>query len=208
MKGSTSGTWRERSMPQGLLVPVNATEREDDDALLVSRALAEPGAFTFLYDRYVDAVYRYCDRRLGDRMAAEDATSTIFTRAFVNLSRYRTGTFRGWLFTIAHHVLVDEYRRRRPDAPIDVADEALDPSPTPEELAIDAEAVASVRALLSRLSPDQRQILELRLAGLSGDEIVAVLGRNRAAVDALAYRAVKRLREMLGERASESEDTR
>ncbi|HEY7032089.1 MAG TPA: sigma-70 family RNA polymerase sigma factor [Thermomicrobiales bacterium] len=195
-------------MPQGMVVRAMGKETGDEDALLVAHAQVDPSAFTVLYDRYVEAVYRYCDRRLGDRTAAEDATSTIFTRAFVNLPKYRTGTFRGWLFTIAHNVVVDEHRRRRPDAPIEAADETIDPAPTPEDLAIDAEAAASVRALLSRLSPDQRQILELRLAGLSGEEIVAVLGRSRAAVDALAYRAVNRLRELLGERATEGEDRR
>jgi RNA polymerase sigma-70 factor (ECF subfamily) len=170
-----------------------------DDALLVERAQAEPGAFAPLYDRYVDAVFRYCDRRLGDRSAAEDATSTIFMRAFVNLPRFHAGSFRGWLFTIAHNVVADEYRRHRPVAPIEDADERTDPAPTPEELAIDAEAVASVRQLLGRLSPDQQQIIELRLAGLTGEEIVAVLGRSRGAVDALTYRAVARLRDLLGE---------
>src|SRR5262245_60361601 len=99
------GSEWERSMPRGMLVRANAAETGDDDALLVMRAQAEPSAFTVLYDRYVEAVYRYCDRRLGDRTAAEDATSVIFTRAFVNLPKYRAGTFRGWLFTIAHNVV-------------------------------------------------------------------------------------------------------
>jgi RNA polymerase sigma-70 factor (ECF subfamily) len=195
-------------MPRDLVVQAEATKGDDDDALLVARAQVEPSAFTVLYDRYVEAVYRYCDRGLGDRAAAEDATSTIFTRAFVNLPRYRHGTFRGWLFTIAHNVVVDEHRRQRQDAPLEAAGATIDPSPTPEALAIDAESTASLRSLLARLTPDQRQILELRLAGLSGEEIVEVLGRSRAAVDALAYRAVNRLRVLLAERAAESEGAR
>jgi RNA polymerase sigma-70 factor (ECF subfamily) len=187
------------------LVQADVTRAADDDALLVARAQADPSAFASLYDRYVDAVYRYCQRRLGDRAAAEDATSIIFTRAFVNLPQFRAGSFRGWLFTIAHHVVADEYRRGRPVSPLEMADGTADPAPSPEEVAIDAEAAESVRALLARLSPDQRQIVELRLAGLTGEEIVQVLGRSRGAVDALAYRAMTRLRGLVAEQMSTRE---
>jgi RNA polymerase sigma-70 factor (ECF subfamily) len=190
-------------MPLVTLVQPDAIKAADDDAFLVARAQVDSGAFAPLYDRYVDAVYRYCDRRLRDKAAAEDATSIIFTRAFVNLPQYRAGSFRGWLFTIAHHVVADEYRRHRPVAPMEAANETADPAPTPEELAIDAEATESVRSLLAELSPDQQQVVELRLAGLTGLEIAQVLGRNRAAVDALAYRAITRLRGLLAERTTE-----
>jgi RNA polymerase sigma-70 factor (ECF subfamily) len=196
---------RERAMLRVTLVQGDVTEAADDDALLVACAQVDSSAFAPLYDRYIDAVYRYCERRLGHRAAAEDATSIIFTRAFVNLPQFQAGSFRGWLFTIAHHVVVDEYRRVRPVAPLEVADGTADSAPTPEELAIDAEAAESVRALLARLSPDQRQVVELRLAGLTGEEIVRVLGRSRGAVDALAYRAMTRLRGLLVERTTEGE---
>ena len=52
--------------------------------------------------------------------------------------------------------------------------------------------------MLAQLSPDQRQVVELRLAGLRSNEIGDVLGRSRGAVDAIQARAVARLRELLG----------
>lgn len=206
MNGSGWGESRRgRAMLRVTLVQADVTKAADDDALLVARAQADPSAFAPLYDRYIDAVYRYCERRLGHRAAAEDATSIIFTRAFVNLPQFRARSFRGWLFTIAHHVVADEYRRVRLVSPLEAAGRTADPAPTPEEMTIDAEAAESVRVLLACLSPDQRQVVELRLAGLTGEEIVQVLGRSRGAVDALAYRAMTRLRELVAERTPERE---
>jgi RNA polymerase sigma-70 factor (ECF subfamily) len=85
---------------------------EDEVARLVAAAQRDRAAFAPLYDRYVRAVYGYCYRCLGDREAAEDATSAVFTKALIGLSSYREGAFRGWLFTIAHNVITDAVRRR------------------------------------------------------------------------------------------------
>ena len=52
--------------------------------------------------------------------------------------------------------------------------------------------------LLPRLPDDQRRVLELRLAGLRGPDIAHVLGRSHGAVRVAQYRAIARLRTMLG----------
>jgi RNA polymerase sigma-70 factor (ECF subfamily) len=57
-----------------------------------------------------------------------------------------------------------------------------------------------VRAALLRLSPDQRQVIELRyLENLSHLEVAAVLGKTVEATRALQYRATEALREILAE---------
>ena len=55
------------------------------DATLVLAAKRERAAFAPLYQRYVDPIYRYCYRCLGNRHTAEDATSLIFTKALAAL---------------------------------------------------------------------------------------------------------------------------
>lgn len=87
------------------------------DSVLVAAAQADRQAFAPLYDRYLDPVYRYCLRRLGSREAAEDATGQVFAKALAALPGYRDRSFRGWLFTIAHNVVGDAFRRPPPDAP-------------------------------------------------------------------------------------------
>ena len=172
------------------------TTQPDDDAL-VDAARRDRRAFAPLYRRYVDPVYRYCHRRLGSREAAEDATAAVFAKALAALPTYHHGSFRGWLFTIAHHAVVDALRARRPTVAAEAALGLADPAPSPEEAALTADAGHSLRAMLTRLSPDQRQVVELHLAGLTGPEIAAVLGRSHGAVRATQSRAVARLRALL-----------
>jgi RNA polymerase sigma-70 factor (ECF subfamily) len=57
--------------------------------------------------------------------------------------------------------------------------------------------MALVRNLLSQLTEDQRSVIELRLSGMTADEIAAILGKTRNAVDQAQFRAVSRLRVLL-----------
>jgi RNA polymerase sigma-70 factor, ECF subfamily len=175
-----------------------------DDAELVARAQADRQAFSLLYRRYLDPVHQYCYRRLGSREAAEDATSLVFTKAFVSLPGYRTGSFRSWLFTIAHHVITDDLRARRVVAELEVAAEVPDREPTPEQVVMAAEATSSVVRLLAHLPTGQRRVVELRLAGLTGREVAAVLGCSLPSVKIAQVRAYTRLRDQLGDRALET----
>jgi len=165
----------------------------DDERAQIARSQRDPAAFAPLYARYADRIYRYCRRRLGSREAAEDATSQVFTLALAGLAGYRGGSFAAWLFAIAHHVVANA-GRRPPPRPLDAAGALPDPAPTPEEAALAAENGRTTHALLAALPPDQRRVVELRLAGLTAAEIAAALGRSSAAVKMLQLRALKRLR--------------
>ncbi|MGH2559652.1 MAG: RNA polymerase sigma factor [Thermomicrobiales bacterium] len=177
-----------------------STVDPEDDAGLAARAASDRDAFARLYDRYVEAVYRYCYRRLGHREAAEDATSLVFTRALAAMPRYdaQVGSFRSWLFVIAHNVVTDRYRAARPVQPLDLAAEVFDPDPSPEDLAVMADQRRSVSAALAELSEEQRRVVELRLTGLTGPEIAVALGRTHATVRTTQRRALIRLRALLG----------
>jgi RNA polymerase sigma-70 factor, ECF subfamily len=168
----------------------------DPDAVLVARAKADRRAFAALYDRYADPVYRYCWRRLGSREAAEDATGLVFVKALTALPAYREDgrSFRSWLFAIAHNVVIDDVRGRRPVRSLADAAEVIDTAADPEADALRGEAGRTIRGLLARLPPDQTRVLELRLAGLTGAEIAAVLGTSPGAVRVAHHRALVRLR--------------
>lgn len=170
-----------------------------DDATLVAAAQVDRRAFASLYLRYVDPVYRYCLRWLGAKEAAEDVTAQVFARAMDALPRYRTDgpSFRSWLFAIAHNALVDTQRTRRPTGPLLLAALVPDGRPGPEDQALAAEEQQTVRELLAGLVPDQRRVLELRLAGLTTNEIAAALGRSPESVRMTQSRAAAKLRDLL-----------
>lgn len=168
----------------------------------VARSKLDPGAFAPLYERYIDAVFGYCLRRTSDRELAADLTSQIFERALAALPRYQpggAGTFRSWLFSIAQNLVVDNHRSQHGHASFDrvqggsIRDESL----SPEDQAIATERRDALANALRELTDGQRQIVELRLAGLTGPEIASVLGMHLAAVKSGQFRAYSRLRELL-----------
>ncbi|HKG27362.1 MAG TPA: sigma-70 family RNA polymerase sigma factor [Thermomicrobiales bacterium] len=171
-------------------------DTDADDAELAARAVADRAAFGVLYDRYASPVYRFCFRRLGERAAAEDATSATFLRAIEALPGFRGGSFRAWLFAIAHSVVVNG-RRRRTESALDETYEVVDPSMSPEDAAIAADGRRQIVELLAAIPEDQRRVIELRLAGLSGNEIAESIGKSVAAVKMLQHRAMQRLRRVL-----------
>lgn len=177
----------------------------DEEADLVEQARSDREAFAALYRRHVDPVYRFCYRRLGSKEAAEDATSQVFAKAFAAFPSFRGGSFQGWLFAIAHRVVIDDRRAARPRIPLTDAAHLPDPAPTPEDQAVRAEQRQQVRAILDRLPTDQRRVLELRLAGLTGPEIAAALGRSHGTVRNTQHRMLLRLRDLLSTAAERSE---
>src|SRR5688500_18825095 len=78
--------------------------------------------------------------RTGSKEAAEDVTSQVFVKVLGALPTYRRDRpFRSWLFAIAHNAIADAHRAQRPHQPLSAAEDVLDPSASPEDLAVSAE---------------------------------------------------------------------
>jgi RNA polymerase sigma-70 factor, ECF subfamily len=175
---------------------------DGSDAELVAQARqGDPRAFTILYRRYLDRVYDYCRHRLGTREAAEDATQTIFLKALGAIGTCRDGDlFAGWLFAIARNVITDAYRAGRV-ASVDIDDRhnLVDPARSPEDLAIGAEWTRELHHLREDcLEHGDRNLLDLRLQGLTDKEIAVALDRSYGAIRVAQHRMVKRLRDCMG----------
>src|SRR3954470_19307426 len=91
--------------------------------------------FDALYREARDDVYAYAATLLRDAAAAEDVAALAFERAYSRRSRYnpRRGTPRAWLFGIARNAALDELRRRKRSAFVEIP--APDAEPGPEEAA-------------------------------------------------------------------------
>jgi RNA polymerase sigma-70 factor (ECF subfamily) len=180
--------FRRRSPPGNAATP--------DETLVARAQRGDREAFAVLYDRYLPAVHGYCYRLLGERETAEDATTDVFMRALTALPACRAGSFRSWLFAIAHNVIADEWRRRRPTISLEAAADLADPASW-EEVAASAADWSSVLSVLPRLSEDQQHVVALRLSGLSAVEIGDALGKPRNAIDGIHHRALLRLRSLV-----------
>jgi len=125
----------------------------------------------------------------------------VFLRAFTNLAGFQGGEerFRSWIFTIAHHVLIDDRRRaarRPPRAGWPVTER-------PGAASTEGDALArlgtrQVEELLAELTPDQRDVLLLRIvADLTVEQVAETLGKAPGAIKALQRRGLATLRRRL-----------
>jgi RNA polymerase sigma-70 factor, ECF subfamily len=176
----------------------------DDGALerLVEAAQqGDPEAFGALFDHYYGSIYRYVAARVGRPSDAEDLAQLVFVKALEALPRYeqRGIPFGGWLFRLARNVVIDHIRTRREHATLDVVVEQADRGDGPDELAQMRQEMDSVARALKRLTPEQREAIELRFfAGLSAKEAAEAMGRQEGTIRGLQFRAIAALRRELG----------
>ena len=71
------------------------------------------------------------------------------------------------------------------------------PSPSPEASALQRDEQHRLWRALDQLSDEQREVLELRLAGLTGQEIAEATRRSLSATKSIQFRALSRLRTVL-----------
>jgi RNA polymerase sigma factor (sigma-70 family) len=130
----------------------------------------------------------------------EDLTGEVFVAVVKNLGRFHGDehAFRTWVLTIAHRRLVDHLRRAAGPVEevtgLDIPAAAI-PTGDVEAEALDLLEVSRIRELLSSLSPDQQDVLLLRILGDQTIEDVAkILNKRPGAVKALQRRGLATLR--------------
>jgi RNA polymerase sigma-70 factor, ECF subfamily len=181
------------------IIDIKLMSIEED---VVYRATKGDGeAFTQLYERYFDGIYRYVHLRLGNRAEAEDLTQEVFVKALEAIGRYkqRSLPFASWLFRIAHNQVVDYFRKQGKTEKVPLEDNmTLVGTSNP---ALTAERELEIEELINKvekLSPAQREVISLRFgAELSVAEAAKVLGKNEGTVKALQYNGVMALKRML-----------
>lgn len=171
---------------------VDLSERE-----LVERIQSgDAEAFQQLYEEQAPFIYRYIRARLGNDQDAEDLTAQVFVKAWRSFPSYEwQGKAVGaWLVRIAHNLVVDKYRKKREwSALLPWAHKA-------EERGFERVAHQDeIQRALPTLSYEQQVILHMRfLEGYSLTEIADFLEKTPNAVRVAQFRALKRLRKVLG----------
>jgi RNA polymerase sigma-70 factor (ECF subfamily) len=177
-------------------------ENPDEQGLLERASRADPEALGALYDRYVDRIYNYIYHRVGQADLAEDLTAQVFARMLEAIREGRAWrtSFSGWIYRIAHNLVIDHYRRRGRAAFVEleeatpiIADEA-DPVKR-VEARLESE---HLRAALAKLTEEQAEVISLRfLDEFSIAEVATMMNKTEGAIKALQYRAVLALRRVM-----------
>jgi RNA polymerase sigma-70 factor (ECF subfamily) len=167
------------------------------DAVLDAAKAGGTWAFERLYEDLAAPVAGYL-RTQGMAEVAE-LTNDVFVRVFRGLSGFEGDEqrFRSWVFTIAHNRIIDERRRlsRRPAIDGRASDDLELVAGDVEQDALAALGDERVRELLDELSPDQRDVVLLRIvADLPIEAVAEALGKRPGSVKALQHRALATLR--------------
>ncbi|MBU2573937.1 MAG: sigma-70 family RNA polymerase sigma factor, partial [Elusimicrobia bacterium] len=163
-----------------------------------------------LISRHKGPLYAYLLKLARDRDAADDILQEVFVKVIKKLGAYgEEDKFSAWLFTVAHHAVMDHFRagaRRREDS-LDAAagdrppkaDTLASNEPSPDAALAAAERAGAIEAAFEKLSPEQREIFLMRhYSGLSFKEIAGVLKVPIGTALARMSRALAKLRGELG----------
>jgi len=182
------------------------TEATDEELMSRYRD-GDAQAFELLYARHKGPVYRYLLRQCGVASMAEELFQDVWMSLIKARNRYEVrAKFTTWLYTLAHHRVIDHYRRQAAGMPFSYDD---DPDDTPliEQVA-DSEVrhpeneferrrqAQQLLNLLAQLPEAQREAFLLREeSGLSLGEIAEVTGVNMETAKSRLRYALAKLRQ-------------
>jgi RNA polymerase sigma-70 factor (ECF subfamily) len=179
-----------------------------DDLELVERIRqGEQAALDLLYKRYSSPVYSLVWKILQHAEEAEDVALDVFWQVWRQADRYdpARGAPPAWIFTLARSRAIDRLRarNRREDRTISIDDPAvhidpLDENAAPDQIVSFRQSRDAVRASMTKLSPVQREAVELAvLKGLTHVEIAEKLGQPLGTVKTRIRQGLIRLRRHL-----------
>lgn len=177
----------------------------NNEPQIIQRAIeGEKQAFGLLYEAYYSAIVRYLFFRLGSIEEAEDMTEAVFIKAWEglpSLNQFKKGlNFRAWLYRIAHNALIDFHRAHKEDLSIDAIGELPSMIIKPEKAVEQSETAAEITIAVRQLDEISLQVVMNRfIAGLDHRETARIMGLNEGNVRVIQFRALKKLKEILGE---------
>jgi RNA polymerase sigma-70 factor (ECF subfamily) len=170
-----------------------------DEELMLAYRDGDAGAFEKLYARHRGALYRFVLRSLKDRGVAEELFQEAWIRVIEARGRYApSARFTTWLYTIAHNLLVDHWRRKGLTL-VELDDEHAAPD-NPAQQAEAREAAARFLQALEALPHAQREAFLLHEeAGMSVAEIAAATGSDEEAAKSRLRYAMAKLKAVMDE---------
>ena len=179
-----------------------------DGDLMQAYAAGDARAFEILYDRHALPVWRFVQRSVQDRALADELVQDVWFSVVRQAGRYEArARFRTWLFTIAHHRLVDHWRAHRPHTSLDAGSEdgaaladmlAAESGFGPERRLDSREQAQALLDALAALPALQREAFLLQAeGGLSLIDIASATGTSVETAKSRLRYARARLRETL-----------
>ncbi|WP_045523086.1 RNA polymerase sigma factor [Neobacillus niacini] len=154
-----------------------------------------------IYNRHYLEVYRFLVCFSGNQNDAEDLTQEVFVRVLNNLSNIHSiNNLKTWIFSIAKHVAIDHYRKRRFSSLFTDGffRQIVSTEKEPNVLFEQNEMKRIVHTAISKLKPNYRAVVILRgINEFSIKETSEILKCSQSKVKVDYHRALKELKKRL-----------
>jgi len=148
------------------------------------------------FEEYYPMIYNYIYYRVLHKETAEDLTSDVFYKALAFAESFdkRKASYKTWLFTIAHNIVVNHYRGRKAVFPLDEFD-TLPMESSIEDTVETGEDYRQLYNLLKTLPEREREVIALRFWGeMTYKEIATRIGMREKSVSSMMSRLMAKLR--------------
>ena len=175
------------------------SRRIEDQILLLKIKHGDQEAFAVIYDRYVDALFRFVVFRVQSEEIAQDITSELFLKIWQHITTAPTEVenLRAFLYQMARNLVADHYRSNQETLPLEEAIEVEGSGV--EDLNIHL-SLAEVEKGLSNLPSEWQEVIILAyIEGFKHAEIGAIIGKSPAATRVVLHRAIKELKRILNQ---------
>ena len=177
-----------------------------DEKLMLAYADGDLRAFDTLYARTRGMLYRFILRSVPDRASADELFQETWSRLIASRERYRVeAKFSTWLLQIAHNLIIDSFRRARPQAGAEETETVLreldvPEHERPEHVLSEFEQRRRLQLALDGLPDEQREAFLLRVEGALGlAEIAQITGAGQETVKSRLRYAFAKIREKFAE---------
>ena len=171
--------------------------KSDADLVLMARR-GDQAAIGEIYDRYADRLFGFAFSMLRDREEAADAVHDVILRSSQKIDQLRDPSkLRPWLFSIARNEVMSRTRQRSRRDNREVPDMAAD-LPDSDNSLIQNELQQLVWDAADGLQQRDRELLELQMQGLEGEELAEALGVKLSHVHVLSSRMRDRMEKAVG----------
>jgi len=168
-------------------------------------------SLNILVGRYINLIYSFTYRYVGNEEEAEDITQDVFVKAWNNIKKFdQEKSFKTWIFSIAKNTALDWLKKKKAipfsnfeneEGENTLAETLADPASLPPELFEKAEIEKELNSALEKLPPKHRMVLFLRYNNdFNFREISESLGEPLDTIKSQHRRALIKLKKFLTEK--------
>ncbi|MBU1038705.1 RNA polymerase sigma factor [Patescibacteria group bacterium] len=181
---------------------MQVSRRIEEEILLFKIRHGDEEAFARVYDKYVDALFRFILFRVKTKEQAQDIVAELFLKLWQHLrnNNNQVDNLRAFLYRMARNLVVDYYRERQEELPLDEAIQVSDEAGGSRYLSPQQQvSLSEIEVAIKKLKPAWQEVIVLaHVEGFKPKEIAKIIGKTPAATRVIIHRALQELKKIIG----------